>query len=151
MAGETIEQRVERLERSVGRWRRATLGVAALCAAGVVLGGAYRPRTVTADRLLVSEEIVVGDAEGQFVSIGAVTGLGQDVSARATYVDNRLRGAYLRVRGGSIGSSVDLLATEGAAEMRIGTTGAQVFMESAGEPNEGSTRVQGTSSVRSPF
>lgn len=138
----SIEERVSRLERSVSLWRRATIGLVALGGAGLVLGAAFKPKSMKLDRLTVSEEIVVGDAGGQFVAIGAVTSEKQDVSERSTYVDNRYRGAYLNVRGGSIGSALDLLATEGAAEMRIGTTGAQIFMESAGEPREGSTRFQ---------
>ena len=142
MSNVTLEERVQRLERSVSLWRRATIGLVALGGAGLVLGAAFKPKSMKLDRLVVSEEIVVGSAEGQFVAIGAVSSEKQDVSERSSYVDNRYRGAYLHVRGGSIGSSLDLLATQGAAEMRIGTEGAQIFMESAGEIREGSTRFQ---------
>ncbi|MFI4897373.1 MAG: hypothetical protein ACIARR_06070 [Phycisphaerales bacterium JB059] len=142
--GVSVEERLCRLERSVSFWKRATLGLVALGGAGVVLGAAFKPKTMSVDRLHVSEEIVVGDAEGvkgAFVTIG-VAARGQDVSDRAKYLEADKQAAYITLRNGLSRASIDMSADEGSAHTYYHTDGSMIFVEAAGEREKGMTRLQ---------
>jgi hypothetical protein len=144
MTGVSIEARVRRLERSVSFWRRATVGLVALGGVGLALGAAFKPKTMSVDRLHVSEEIVVGDAEGNegaFVTIG-VAGKGQDLSDRAKYLEKDKQAAYITLRNRLSQSSIDMAANEGSAHTYYHTDGSMIFVESAGARHKGTTRLQ---------
>lgn len=144
MTNVSIEERVNRLERRVNFWRRATISLAALGGVGLVSGAAFKPKSMKLDRLTVSEEIVVGDAEGAtsaFVAIG-VAKKGQDVGDRAVYLENDGQSAYLTLRNRTNRASIDMAAKDTSAHTYYHTDGSMIFMEAAGEHKKGTTRFQ---------
>jgi hypothetical protein len=72
----TVEQRLERLERSQKRYRVATIGLLCLVVAGVTMGQTSGPENIVCRRLTVMQEggkagtVIVGNSVGIFSTSG---------------------------------------------------------------------------------